>query len=415
MAKHYQDIMELITVCESELIDRGYRKERCKLMRTEWGNFATWMKKQGYKALTEEIGMQYCNERFGSNTFPSIKKSDRTYFRAIRMLISYQAYGFFEFRSPTATPKKFIGETGRMMETYLLWLTHNKKLSAGTLEEKRRHLCAFNAYMENESIPVLELKTETLTVFYELSNYTLPKKQILSIALKDFLRYIFDIGAVSKDMSYIVMPVSKGQKKLPTTYTEEEIKRMLAAVERGSDIGKRDYLVLLLAAEFGWRASDIVNFSFSWIDWDKNTISFDQQKTGVAVRYPLLSSVGNAIVDYLKHGRPKTTVQEIIVAHDIGTRGEKLRTPTLHSIVTKYLRAANIENWKQKKHGTHALRHSLATNLLKKNASLPMIASILGHQRTETTKIYISLDIDQLKQCALPMPKLNTNVFEVIL
>jgi site-specific recombinase XerD len=76
--------------------------------------------------------------------------------------------------------------------------------------------------------------------------------------------------------------------------------------------------------------------------------------------------------------------------------------------------AANIENWKQKKHGPHALRHSLATNLLKYNASLPMIASILGHQRTETTKIYITLDIERLKKCALPMPILKTNVFGVV-
>jgi integrase len=211
------------------------------------------------------------------------------------------------------------------------------------------------------------------------------------------------------------MPVRKISEKLPTTYTDEEISRMILAVERGSSIGKRDYLVLLLASEYGWRASDITGFQFSWIDWDKNIISFNQHKTGVAVQYSLLSSVGNAIIDYLKNGRPDTKAQEIIVGHDTLKGGKKLSSPTIHSIVAKYLRAANIENWKQKKHGPHALRFSLATNMLKNNISIPIIASILGHQSTKYTKRYIALDVDQLKKCALPIPSLKTTVFEVSL
>ena len=241
------------------------------------------------------------------------------------------------------------------------------------------------------------------------------KNRFFSSTIKQFFRYANDAGATDSDLSFIVMPVSKGPQKLPDTYTEDEIRRTISAIERGSAIGKRDYLVLLLAAEYGWRASDITGFRFNWIDWDKNMITFNQHKTGVAVQYPLLSSVGNAIIDYLKNGRPATDAQEIIVGHDTAKRGKKLATPTIHSIVARYLREARIENWKQKKHGPHSLRFSLATNLLKKNTSMPLIATILGHQSTESTKRYISLDIDQLRKCALPIPPLNTGIFEVVL
>lgn len=68
----------------------------------------------------------------------------------------------------------------------------------------------------------------------------------------------------------------------------------------------------------------------------------------------------------------------------------------------------NITGWKDKKHGAHSLRHSLATNLLKKNVSLPVISTVLGHQQTETTKIYLKVDTENLKTCTLKMPELKS-------
>jgi site-specific recombinase XerD len=72
---------------------------------------------------------------------------------------------------------------------------------------------------------------------------------------------------------------------------------------------------------------------------------------------------------------------------------------------------ANIKNWKAKKHGAHSLRHSLATNMLKRNVSMPVISTIMGHQNTETTKIYLAVDVKKLKQCPLPMPELHSAHF----
>ena len=140
----------------------------------------------------------------------------------------------------------------------------------------------------------------------------------------------------------------RDQCKIPTTYTEDEISRVLSAAERSSAIGKRDYLILLLAAEYGWRSGDIVSFRFSQIDWDSNRISFRQDKTAVPVEYPLLSSVGNAIMDYLKHGRPKSDAPEVIVSAEVGKHGTPLKPPTIHSIVCRYMREAGISRWKEK-------------------------------------------------------------------
>ena len=88
------------------------------------------------------------------------------------------------------------------------------------------------------------------------------------------------------------------------------------------------------------------------------------------VEYPLLSTVGNAIIDYLKYARPETDVTEIIVSMENANKGKPLSSPTIHSVVTKYMKRAGIKNWQNKKHGPHAMRHSLATNLLKKNVTV---------------------------------------------
>jgi integrase len=257
------------------------------------------------------------------------------------------------------------------------------------------------------------LDVDTVADFYVHQNYSLASKHNCNSTLRLFLRHAYDSGATTRDFTYCILPDNYiKQRKLPTTYKEDEIKRVINAVERASSIGKRDYLVLLLASEFGWRSSDIVNFCFDQIDWDNNTISVDQHKTGVYEVYPLLSSVGNAVIDYLKSGRPKTDVNEIIVSGECSKRGKKLNVSTIHSIVTKYMAKANINNWREKKHGAHSLRHSLASNLLKKNISIPVISSVLGHQTTESTKTYLSIDDLRLKQCALPVPFLKTEHYE---
>lgn len=122
---------------------------------------------------------------------------------------------------------------------------------------------------------------------------------------------------------------------------------------------------------------------------------------------PLLPEVGLAIIDYLKYGRPTTESTNIFIRHycPIGP----LAPPTLHSIVWQYIKLANITVPDGKKHGPHVLRHSLASALLEENIPLPTIAEVLGHTSTETTSIYLKIDINQLRRCALDVPEFAWN------
>lgn len=403
------DFEELVTLCDEELRHREYESNYYFRIKEQWDCLRGWLTEKNLTEFNEEIGNLYCDERLGTHLMPRRSPASfREKLRAVRMLISYQKNGDFEFRCPSAE-YIFSGIAG---ETALMYLDYCKNvlvLAEKTIENKRLYLYNFCNYLNIKELGFDDLTIEHTENFFATMNYTLASRHNAARNISLFLQFAYDNGKSVKDTSVFILPDNyKKDSKLPTTYEEAEIKELISSVERASAIGKRDYLILLLATEYGWRAKDITKFSFNDIDWDNNVIRFNQHKTDVPVVFPLLSTVGNAIIDYLKYSRPETDVPEIIVSMENVNKGKPLSSPTIHSVVTKYMKRAGIKNWQNKKHGPHAMRHSLATNLLKKNVAMPIISTVMGHQRTETTSIYISVDYDKLKQCALPMPVLRS-------
>lgn len=407
-----EDFETLVTLCDEELRHREYLGSYYARLIAHWDKLRTWMKGKEFKEFSEEVGDKYLESVYGTHLLPPRSPMIiREGFRAIRMLISYQKCGEFEFRSPSVE-YTFDGAVGKVAFDYLEYCSIERGLAQRTLDNKRIYLYDFSRYMDDANEWFDALSIEEMEAFFKSKGYSLSSRHNCANVVRSFLRYVFDTGKHNKDCSvYVLKDNYRKNSKLPTTYEEQEIRSMIDSVERASAIGKRDYLVLLLVSEYGWRAKDVTLFRFDQIDWDNNIIRFDQHKTDMPVEFPLLSSVGNAIIDYLKHGRPKTDAPEIIVSHMGANLGTPLASPTIHSIVTKYLRRADITGWTRKKHGPHAMRHSLATNLLKKNVALPIISTVMGHQRTETTSVYISVDYDKLKACALPMPPVRSPLY----
>ena len=402
------DFKMLIETCKQELHDREYGGQHAAIIITEWDAVARWFQEKGLTEFNTESGYQYCDETIGAHIIvEGMTPRQKLRLRACRMLISYQKNGDFEFRSPRVE-RIFSGETGNMMTQFI---QHERAIgrSEKTIESREMFLYAFNLYMQRFDLSFNDLSVDCIETCFKSMNYELAMRHNSANHLRQLFHSLYAHGITATDNALFVLKDQyRNQNKLPTTYTEKEISKTLAAVDRSSAIGKRDYLIILLAAEYGWRTGDIVNFKFSQIDWDNNTITFEQHKTDIPVEFPLLSSVGNAIIDYLQHGRPKSDAPEIIVSAENGKNGTPLKPSTVHSIVSRYLREADIPHWKEKRHGAHAFRHSLASNLLKKNISMPVISTVLGHQRTETTRIYLKVDMEKLALCPLPVPGLRS-------
>ncbi len=409
------DLDILMRECEDILLDREYRLTyQCKI-KSAWQDLDLWMKMQEINVFSEEVGFRYADEILGghilSENFP---KKNQIRLRAVRMLTSYQKDGDFEFRTPSSE-RYLDGEIGELAKEFLESLDVEKRLSGKTITGKRLYLADFSEYTNNRGYGLKDITMDVMADFFVVMGYSLASRHCCGICISQFFHFLFDRKYSDIDLSiYILKDGYRKNNKLPTTYSEDEIKSILASVERGSALGKRDYLILLLAAEYGWRTGDIVSFCFDQIDWDNNVIRFYQQKTDVPAEYPLLASVGNAIIDYLKYGRPKSDAPEVIVSHCHESLGRPLSPPTVHSVVSRYMKAADIPDWKEKRHGAHSLRHSLATNMLKRNVALPVISTVMGHQRTETTKIYLKVDVDKLAECSLAIPPVQSQYYEEV-
>lgn len=406
------DFLTILGLCDDELRQREYKSDHYERLRAGWYELAEWMRHHNYTEFSQEVGYAYCDEIFGSHLLQDgMSWSLRIKLRSVRMLISYQKDGDFEFRTPKME-RDFTDPIGLLVLDYIKLCENALRLSPKTIKAKEMYLYEFSQYLRIMQYPLNGLNTEVMEDFFKYKEYTLASRHNAGRSIRLFLRFAFDSGNTEKDLSvYVLQDNYKKNCRLPTTYEESEIQDLIASIERTSAIGKRDYLILLLAAEYGWRSGDITHFCFQDIDWDNNAISFSQQKTGNPVEYPLLASVGNAVIDYVKNGRPVTNVPEIIVSAESSKKGKPLSPPTIHSVVTKYMRKAGIKDWERKKHGAHSLRHSLATNMLKRNISMSIISTVMGHQNTATTKVYLSVDAEKLRQCVLPIPPVHSGYY----
>ena len=164
----------------------------------------------------------------------------------------------------------------------------------------------------------------------------------------------------------------------------------------------------LLASRLGLRASDIANLRFNQIDWDNNLITLTMQKTRKAIQLPLLAEVGNAIIDYLRNGRPKTELDQVFIssrAPYIGATKSCVCAAIQNAIITSGV-DVNLKH-----HGPHSLRHSLASAMLHEESSLPVISESLGHRHTDTTMVYLKIDIPSLMKCALAVPAVSDGFY----
>jgi integrase len=163
-----------------------------------------------------------------------------------------------------------------------------------------------------------------------------------------------------------------------------------------------------LAARLGLRASDIANLKFENILWEQSSIHLTQFKTGKKIELPLLSEIGNSLIDYLKYSRPKSDNQFVFLcAH---SPFNSINTSVITRIVQNTFVKTGI-NTKGRRHGPHALRHSLAGRLLEKQITLPVISEVLGHENTESTRFYLRIDLTSLRRCVLEVPTVSQDFY----
>ncbi len=222
------------------------------------------------------------------------------------------------------------------------------------------------------------------------------------VALRAFLRFLAAQGRCRSHLDRAVPTVPEWKlSALPRYLETDDVERVITSCDLSKPHGVRDRAILLLLARLGLRAGDIMAMRLDDLDWDAGTVRV-LGKGRREVCLPLPQDAGEAVIDYLVKARPKADTDRVFLCTNAPVRPIG-NSSTISGIVRSALQRAGIQDPPSK--GSHLLRHSAATAMLRSGASLDMIATVLRHESSDTTAHYAKVDIELLRQIVQPWPE----------
>jgi site-specific recombinase XerD len=236
-------------------------------------------------------------------------------------------------------------------------------------------------------------------VLAECRRRSVRMNRALVTSLRGLLRFLFVEGWTRADLTGAVPGVAAWRcASLPKVLPAELVARLLASCDRTTAVGRRDFAILTMLSRLGVRACEVAKLELSDIDWRAGELIV-RGKQDRHERLPLPADVGEALVDYLRHGRPARSDPHVFLkarapfgplTGGAGAIGQLVRTA--------------YERIGVPPAGAHALRHTVATEVLRAGAPLEEIASLLRHRRHATTVLYAKVDWERLRELARPWP-----------
>ena len=299
-----------------------------------------------------------------------------------------------------------------VLEDYGRWLIELHGLSKWTLDKNsrvaRRLLDWLDERADRHSLGLLCTVDIDEYLSWRLPNLRRATRQGECQCLRSFLRYLHGANLLPGDLSHVVSgPTIYKDEEIPRAFTEQQIGTLLAVTRRDrSPKGLRDYAILLMLATYGVRAAELAGLRLENIDWRAGCFRVRRSKTGKESFLPLVPPVGQALLNYLKRGRPKTDCREVFL---------RIRAPlkpfgrasALNDIILARMAEAGVEV--QGRHGTHAFRFARALSLLRGAVPPKLIADLLGHTTTASTQVYLKLQTDDLRAISLDLPGKKPN------
>jgi integrase/recombinase XerD len=291
-----------------------------------------------------------------------------------------------------------------VLEPYLRYLERERELSARNIKYHHRHLLepfldTLGPTARRERFSKLKAAAVETFVRTHFRNST-ANPRTLATALREFFRYCAHHRYTRADFSGLIPTIRRYRHAaLPKGMEDKALEAMLRAISTDTELGARDYAMMMLMMAYGIRGISVAQLLLDDIDWPHSRIRIRAQKGGKEVVLPLLEAVGEAVIRYLKHRRAETPFREVFLA----TRApfQPLNSGAIAQIVQKHMKKAGV---KTPGSGTRTLRHSWAIRALTHDSPIKSIADVLGHRYIDTTFIYAKADLNSLKEVALPWP-----------
>lgn len=292
-------------------------------------------------------------------------------------------------------------------EQYEKWMADLRGLASETRSRRCTEARQFLSWLEERgsqqnlvNITITDIDTY---VMLRAASQRRSSVKVRATNLRSFLRYLHISGRVIRDLSTAVIgPTLYAFESIPSSLRSDEVKAVLETTRKDrSPKGLQDYAVLMLLSTYGLRAGEVTALRLSDVDWKSDILRIRHSKTGDYSELPLLPAVGNAILDYLRKGRPATNAREIFIRN----RAPYLPLPngsSLYRLVRNRLKAAGVEP--VGKRGSHGFRHALAVSMLRAAVPIKEIGDVLGHRSTASTAVYLKLATEDLRAVTLEIP-----------
>jgi site-specific recombinase XerD len=300
---------------------------------------------------------------------------------------------------PKPIPKELPIPFNDELCEYINFIQSCRGLQQITIAHIKSYCCKFLRYVYGSGIRQLRLLKQDVIcnfIIAEGKRYTRARMGAHCLKLRKFLSYLYSARITKVDFSAVVVtPKTYTHERCPCFLTKTEVNMVLSAVDRSTKLGKRNYAIMLLLATYGLRGIEVSQLKLSDVDWNSDKIHIRNRKAGNSSVYPLMPLVGNAILEYLKV-RPHNCNQQIFITYPAPHK--PICTCSLSTMVKRCLRRIGLD---RKGVGLYVFRYSCAQRLFEVDSPLKLIADYLGHRSLRTTRRYIKIDINHLREVAL--------------
>jgi site-specific recombinase XerD len=399
-------------VCLARLIKylttEGYSRDVIEGYPGPAKRFLDYLGKNGLTTLTVQSsdvdrylkGLRMVKKRHGRAT----AALRRVHHAAISMLLGLVRNPWPPQPSP-ATDRETLQY--QLIEDYESWMKDIQGNAAGTRRgcraEAQRFIDALGRRAELKSLR--EIGVADLDAHVQARSAGMCRGSVAGVVdrLKNFLRYLHFSGVTPSDWGTTLRaPRIYDAEQIPSILGAQEVRQVLQGSRQArSPLGRRDHAICTLLATYGMRAGEIVGLRLEDIDWRNEILRVRHAKTNHSSELPLLREPARALLDYLRHGRPKTALREVFIRALAPYRPFSSSASVCH-IIRRYLSESSQRTPGRK--GAHAFRHARAVGLLRASVPLKTIGDLLGHRSVRSTMVYLKLATQDLRAVALEVP-----------
>lgn len=348
----------------------------------------------GFKVSFEQI-MVIAKEWKPIKGFPKHKLNKRMRNKRFVSIVKRWLRFLGRLQEPVAVPMPFEN----LVQDFTIWSKQEKGLALSTIELRNRYIKEFLHWYHARGCPIHEMKVSDVDSFLVVCG----RRGWCRVTIADCAKSIRAFLQFAGVRGWCNPLIAKGihgptvfsQESLPLGPPWEDVRRLLVSMETEQQRDIRDRAIVLLFATYGWRVTEVAKLKLENIDWEHDRILVNRNKSGQFQVYPLIPTVGNALIQYLKKVRPQCSFREVFITLTPPFR--PLSRQGLYHITGGRMLKLGICS---RHYGPHSLRHACAGHLVSEGFSLKEIGDHLGHRSSSATRIYAKVDLPRLREVA---------------